>query len=146
MTVVDAKVNFTGLVTALEYCDTDIIGNFKVPRFLLGREKQVNRATAQIEFKAFIEGPIADIQRYYKRQIERQWYDPVTRKVLELSEDDSLPVRMKHVWNIVTFQDLYDLAEAVSRLWGPHGMGPLAGKLEKVWELMHWDPEELEEA
>jgi len=145
VTVVDAKVNFTGLVTALEYCDTDIVGNFNVPRFLLSREKQVNRATAQIEYKAFIEGPIADIQRYNKRQIERQWYDSITRKVLDLGEDEPLPVRVKHVWNIVAFHDLYDLAEAISKLWGSHGMGPLAGKLKKVWELMHWDPEELEE-
>jgi hypothetical protein len=145
VTVVEAKVDFTSLVTALEYCDTDIIGNFNVPRFLLSREKQVNRATAQIEFQAFIEGPIADIQRYYTRQIERQWYDPITRKALDLDEDDALPVRVKHVWNIVAFHELYDLADAVSKLWGPGGRGPLAGRLKKVWNLMHWDPEELEE-
>jgi len=145
VTVVDAKVDFTGLVTALEYCDTDIIGNFAVPRFLLSREKQVNRATAQIEFQAFMEGPIADLQRYFKRQIERQWYDPITRKALDLDEDDALPVRVKHVWNIVAFHDLYEVADAVSKLWGPSGQGPLAGRLRKVWALLHWDPEELEE-
>ncbi len=145
VTIADQKIEFQGLIQSLEYLDYEIIGNFRVPRFLLSREKQVNRATAQVEFKAFIEGPITDIQRYYKRELERQWYDPITRKVLSLKEDDPLPVRVKHLWNLVLFEDITDLAAAIAQLWGSNGMGPLGGKLEKVWELMHWNPDELEE-
>ena len=42
--VYNLEPNLAGLVATLEYCDTDIIGNFRIPRFLLGREKSVNRA------------------------------------------------------------------------------------------------------
>lgn len=58
---------------------------------------------------------------------------------------EPLPVRVKHRWNPVRGADIYAMAEAASKLWGSHGMGPLGGKLEKIWELMGWDPAELEE-
>ena len=137
--VVDLKPDISALIDALEYCDYEIIGNFRIPRFLLGREKQVNRATAEMEFKAFIDGPIADIQRYLGRQIESQWYDSIIRRELGLAD---LPVRVKHVWNPITGEDFYQLAQAVAQLWG-QGKGPIAGYGKKVWELMGWDPSEL---
>ena len=141
--VVDNKPDIAGLVQALEYCDYEIIGNFRVPRFLLGREKQVNRATAEKEFEAFIDGPIADIQRYYKREVERQWYDPIIKKELSLAEDAPLPVRVKHVWNPITSEDFLALAGAVAQLWGG-GLGPIGGNRKKVWTLMNWDLSEIE--
>jgi len=142
--IVEQSPNLPGLIQALEYCDYEIIGNFRVPHFLIGREKQVNRATAEIEFKAFVDGPIADIQRYYKREIERQWYDPIVRRELSLGEDASLPVRVKHIWNPITSEDFIQLSQAVSQLWGG-GLGPIGGNRRKVWELMRWDLSELEE-
>ncbi len=40
--------------------------------------------------------------------------------------------------------DVYEMAKAVSALWGSHGMGALSGRLDKAWEMMGWDPSELE--
>ncbi len=141
--VVDLKPDVPGLIQALEYCDYEIIGSFRVPRFLLGREKQVNRATAEMEFRAFIDGPVADIQRYIGRQVERQWYDRIIRRELGIGEDTVLPIRVKHVWNPASSEDFYQLAQAVTQLWGS-GLGPIGGNREKAWQLMHWDPSELE--
>ena len=87
------------------------------------------------------------IQRYLKREVERQWYDRWIRKILE-DEDvltEPLPVQVKHRWNPVRTMDVYAMADAAAKLWGSHGMGSLGRNLEKIWELMGWDPGELEE-
>jgi hypothetical protein len=59
-----------------------ITANFGIPRFLLGRPIE-NRATAYAELEAYVAGPIAHIQRYLKREMERQWYDRWTAKILQ---------------------------------------------------------------
>jgi hypothetical protein len=119
------------------------MGDFKTPRFLLNREKQLNRATSEKEFEAYINGVIAEIQRYFKREVERQWYDRQVHRILGIDDGDPLPIRVKHVWNPITVEDFYEMADAVSKLWGVQGGGPLGGRLDKVWDLMHWDKKEL---
>ena len=59
--VVDLKPDISGLIQALEYCDYEVVGNFRIPRFLIGREKQVNRATAEMEFKVFVDARVKHI-------------------------------------------------------------------------------------
>lgn len=145
VTPVELKSDLPGLMTTLDYLDFEIIGNFKVPRFLIGREKAVNRATAYAELEAYRDGPITNIQRYFKRAIEDQWYDPQTRRTLGLKPDDPLPVYVKHRWNPISVADFYQQAQAVSQLWGNLGQGPIGGNLRKVWDLMGWDPSELKE-
>jgi hypothetical protein len=90
---------------------------------------------------------VAHIQRYFKREVERQWYDRLAREVLlgEGVVGEEMPVRVKHVWNPVRAADVYEMAKAVAALWGSHGMGALSGRLEKVWEMMGWPEEELSE-
>jgi len=143
-TPIELKIDIPGLIQALEYCDFEILGNFKVPRFLVGREKQVNRATAYAELEAYRDGPVASIQRYFKREIERQWYDPQVRRILNLKPKEPLPVYIKHRWNPISVADFYEMARAVAELWGNLGQGPIGGKYDKVWQLMGWDPSELE--
>jgi hypothetical protein len=145
-TVVDIIPDITGLNEMLERLEQAIVANFGTPRFLLGRPIE-NRATAFAELEAYIQGTINSIQRYLKREVERQLYDPWTRLILaeEKKNSDPLPVRVKHRWNPVRAADVYAMADAASKLWGSHGMGALGGKLEKIWELMGWDPSELEE-
>jgi hypothetical protein len=36
------------------------------------------------------------------------------------------------------------MADAAAKLWGSYGSGPVGGRLEKIWDLMGWDPAELE--
>jgi len=144
-TPVDLKSDIPGLIQSLEYLDFEIIGNFRVPKFLIGREKQVNRATAYAELEAYRDGKVADVQRLLRREIENQWYDRQVRRILGLLDPKKpLPVLVKHRWNPISVADFYQQAQAVSQLWGNLGQGPLGGNLKKVYELMGWDPSELE--
>jgi len=106
-----------------------------------------NRATAYAELEAYVRGPVTHVQRYFKREVERQWYDRLAREALleEGVVGEDLPVRVKHRWKPVRVSDVYEMAKAVSALWGSHGMGALSGRLEKAWEMMGWDPSELGE-
>ncbi len=143
--VVPLSPDIRGLVELLDRLDQAIIANFAVPRLLLGRPVE-NRATAYAELEAYINGPIAHIRRYLKREVERQWYQRWTRWILSERglDAESPPVMVKHRWRPLRLRDLYEVMRGVSLLWG-RGEGPLAGRLEKVWELLGWDPSELGE-
>lgn len=143
--VVPLSPDIRGLVELLDRLDQAIIANFAVPRLLLGRPVE-NRATAYAELEAYIHGPIAHIRRYLKREVERQWYQRWARWILgERGLDaENPPVVVKHRWRPLRLRDLYEMMRGVSLLWG-RGEGPLAGRLEKVWELLGWDPSELGE-
>ena len=148
-TVVNLSPDIQGLCRLLEKLEEAISANFGVPRFLLGKPVE-NRATAYAELESYFEGTVAHIQRYLKREVERQWYDRWTRQALledgvKLVENEPLPINVKHRWNPVTATDVYQMADAAAALYGSHGMGPLGRKLEKVWEMMGWDPSELME-
>jgi hypothetical protein len=145
-TVVDITPDIKGLNEMLERLEQAVIANFGTPRFLLGKPIE-NRATAYAELEAYTQGQIASIQRYLKREVERQLYDSWTRTLLAEKKmlTDPLLVKVKHKWNPVRAADVYAMAEAASKLWGSHGIGPIGGKHRKVWELMGWDPSELEE-
>ena len=143
--VVPLSPDIRGLVELLDRLDQAIIANFAVPRLLLGRPVE-NRATAYAELEAYIHGPIAHIRRYLKREVERQWYQRWTRWILSERglDAESPPVMVKHRWRPLRLRDLYEMMRGISLLWG-RGEGPLAGRLEKVWELLGWDPSELGE-
>lgn len=143
--VVPLSPDIKGLVELLDRLDQAIIANFAVPRLLLGRPVE-NRATAYAELEAYINGPIAHIRRYLKREVERQWYQRWTRWILSERglDAESPPVMVKHRWRPLRLRDLYEMMRGISLLWG-RGEGPLAGRLEKVWELLGWDPSELGE-
>jgi hypothetical protein len=146
-TVIDISPDIEGLSRLLSHLEQAIVGNFGTPRFLLGRPIE-NRATAYAELEAYVQGTIASSQRYLKREIERQWYDRWTAKALsdegvKIPDGEDLPVRIKHRWNPVVASDIYEMAKAVAILWGG-GSGPIGGKPEKAWEMMGWDPAELE--
>jgi len=146
--VVNLTPDIKGLKGLKEDLDQEIIGNFGTPRFLLGRPIE-NRATAYAELEAYVSGPLTHIQRFFKREIEAQWYDRWTRKILE-DEDKAVPedkqprVLVKHRWNKIRTVDLIEWAKAVAILWS-RGDGPLGGRHKKVWDLMGWPEEELEE-
>jgi len=143
--VVDMKVDVEKLLKSLAECNDDIIGNFEVPRFLLNRLAEINRATAFAQLKAFAEGPINDIQRYLKREVERQWYEPLIRKILNIGEDQELPVLLKHEWTPLTTEDIIEWLNAVSNAYA-EGQGFIDRK--KGYQILqgfgYFDPKELE--
>ena len=117
--VIDQKPAVDKLVAVLDAVDMDIIGNFRVPRFLLGREKQFNRATAFAEGALFLQGPIADIQKYVAREVERQWYYMLTVQYFKKRgvKEQDIKVKVKHQWNPITMNDWVEQAQTWVQLF-----------------------------
>ena len=113
---VDLSPRLSGLVQVLEAVDQDVIGNFKVPRFLLGREKQFNRATAFAEAQLFLQGSIKDIQKWLAREVERQWYNMLTALWFKKHGGD-VAVKVKHVWRPISIADWVEQAQTWSLLF-----------------------------
>jgi len=149
--VLDMKPDTEGLVSLLDKMDERIIGNFGTPKFLVGKPIE-NRATAYAELEAFVEGPVSFIQRYFKREIERQWYDPLTEQIILKRENlpqsafqskKTVPVVLKHRWNPIRTADVLELYNAVTNLYG-QGMGVVDRKT--AWDLLGLPKERFEEA
>jgi len=148
--VVDMKPDLDKLVNVLHELDYQIIRSFGVPRFLVGYEQEVNRATALQVIGSFIDGPVKDDQRWLKRNTEAQWYDPLTKKWLirnqKMNENGDPPVHVIHQPRELQYEDWLDLMKAVSD-------AKIAGwiKDKKCFEIMQrgrstqFKPEEVEE-
>jgi hypothetical protein len=136
--VVHITPDIAGLNILLGKLEEAIISGLGTPRLLLGRRVE-NRATAYAELEAYVDGVVGSIQRYLRREVERQWNARIAHAVGSDAE-------VKHVWNPVRAVDIYALAGSVASLYGSHGSGAIGGHPEKVWELMGWDLEELEDA
>jgi hypothetical protein len=128
--IVDLKPNLENLIATLEYLDQAIIANFQVPRFLLGREKEVNRATAYAELEAFIKGPIQETQRWIKRELEAQWYNRLTEKFFKEKNE----VKIRHIWRAIQTSDFIELLRSVAQAYDK-GQGFLPK--EKAFELLN---------
>ncbi|MEM2577137.1 MAG: ATP phosphoribosyltransferase regulatory subunit [Candidatus Bathyarchaeia archaeon] len=133
--IVDLKPNIENLIATLEYLDQTIISAFQVPRFLLGREKEVNRATAYAELESFIHGPIRETQRWIKRELEAQWYNRLVKKFYGVKEAPQVKVR--HIWKPIQTSDFIELLRSVAQAYGK-GEGFLSK--EKALELLNLSP------
>lgn len=100
--IVDLKPDLQGLIRAWEMADTEIMGNWQMPKAVFSREKTTTKATLNAALNAMYEGPIEGVQRFFKREIERQWYDRIVRKELKL---DPKEYAVKHIWNPVIIYD-----------------------------------------
>lgn len=142
----DLKPDLEQLLAASDKLERRILGNFKVPRFLLNIEKELNRATAEKELEGFVEGPVTDDQRWEKRIVEQQWYDRLTRQFLQLKPEDPLTARAVHRWRQIRVEDWLNLFDTAIKGYG-EGRGPLS--LPKFYELMRdgratkFDPQEV---
>jgi hypothetical protein len=142
----DLKPDLGQLLAASDKLERRILGSFKVPRFLLNIEAELNRATAEKELEGFVGGPVTDDQRWLKRIIESQWYDRLARQFLQLKPEDPLPVRVVHRWRQIRTEDWLNLLDEAIKGYG-EGRGPLS--LPKFYELMRdgrattFDPKEV---
>jgi hypothetical protein len=142
----DLKPDLMQLLAVSDKLERRILGSFKVPRFLLNIEKELNRATAEKELEGFVEGPLGDDQRWEKRTVEAQWYDRLTRQFLELKPDESSAARVVHRWRQIRVEDWLNLLDEAIKGYG-EGRGPLS--LPKFYELMRdgrattFDPKEV---
>jgi len=92
--VVDLKPDLGAIIRAIEKVDEEIIGNWGIPKMLLGREKTTMRASLEAALIALYDGPIGFEQLYFRRALERQWYDLIVRKM----GYDPFVYRVKHQW------------------------------------------------
>lgn len=129
----DIKPDLSQLLGVSDKLERRILGSFKVPRFLLNIEKELNRATAEKELEGFVEGPVTDDQRWLKRIVEAQWYDRLTRQFLGLKPDEPLPVRVVHRWRQIRVEDWLALIDAATKGYG-EGLGLLSKP--KAYELL----------
>jgi len=142
----DLKPDLGQLLAVSDKLERRILGSFKVPRFLLNIEAELNRATAEKELEGFVGGPVTDDQRWLKRIIETQWYDRLARQFLQLKPEDPLPVRVVHRWRQIRTEDWLNMLDEAIKGYG-EGRGPLS--LPKFYELMRdgrattFDPKEV---
>jgi len=99
--VYDMKPDLNGLVRAEEKVDEEIMGNWQMPKALLSREKTMTKATLEFSLHALYAGPVAGVQRFYKRELERQWYDVIVTK---MGHDPNV-YKVKHEWNPMVLAD-----------------------------------------
>ncbi len=150
--VVDLKPDVDKLLAVMNGVERRILGNFGVPPFLLNveRERGTNRATALAELEAFVDGPITDIQRVFKRKTEDQWYGRLARQFLEgegmIAKGAPLPVAVRHKWREIRTTDWFQLIVAVTNAYA-QGMGFVDQK--KAYEMLRdgqatkFDPNEI---
>ena len=144
----DIKPDLRQLLEVSDKLERRILGSFKVPRFLLNIEKELNRATAEKELEAFVDGAVIDDQRWLKRTVEAQWYKPLTYQFLQLKPEEAAPARVVHRWRQIRVEDWLNLLDTGIKGYG-EGMGPISKK--KFYELMRdgkatsFDPEELKQ-
>lgn len=143
-TIVHMDVNFSGLTTLMDKLEESILRAFGTPKFLLGKPVET-RATAYAELEAYVQGPIANIQRYFKRELEAKWYDLLTRLALKEMgvQGDELPVCVKHVWHPIRAADIYEMGKTVAQLYGD-GMGILEQFPDIAFDMMGFDKKYLE--
>jgi len=147
--VVEFRINLEGLVQLMDKLEEGVIRAYGTPRFLINKTPE-NRATAYVEFEAYVEGVIKPNQRYFKRVLESEmWYDRLTRLAMEehgekIAAGVALPVKVKQNFKPVKASDIYAMATAVAGLYG-NGMGILAKYPEFAFDMMGWDKKALQD-
>jgi len=96
----DASANTGDLMSIADKMEKMIIGNFKVPAPLLGREEEANMATLLGKIRLFIAGPIKQQRRWLEKTLKRQWYE---RNLQTLSEGKTI---LEHAVLEVEFQPI----------------------------------------
>jgi hypothetical protein len=92
--VIDLKPDLMAIIRSIEKCDEEIIGNWGIPKTLLGREKTTTRATLDAALLALYQGPVGWEQLFMRRNLEKQWYDNIVRSMGQ----DPFVYRVKHQW------------------------------------------------
>jgi hypothetical protein len=137
-TVIQSSPDLNNLIRAIQLQDEDIIGNYGIPKALLSREKTEARATLEFSIKSFYESSISMEQQYLKRQLEKQWYDPMVKS---LGYADK--IRIRHEWRPI-LDPASDLIVALTRAYDS---GIISGDeffRRLGWELDRATPDVIE--
>ena len=126
--------DLNNLIRAMEKQDEEIIGNYGIPKALLSREKTMARATLEFSIRAFYESTIAGEQAYLKRQLEKQWYDPIVEL---LGYEDK--IRIRHEWKPI----LDPASDLIIALVRAYDAGIFGG--EEFFRRLGWELDRAEE-
>jgi len=96
----------------------EIVTQFGTAPFLVN-QLSANYATATMEYDGFINGTVADLQRFLKRELEVQWYPLLmecfyagNEKEFALAKSE---VKIKHVWNpakkLMSLKEMVEVAD-----------------------------------
>ena len=144
------KTDLAGMMNLEKLKGEQIIAQFGTAPFLVN-QLSANFATAQVEFEAYISGPITDLQRFLKRALESDWYAPLMQKLIPSKEDYAVAageVRIKHVWRPAKkLTNPLEMVTLANTLWDKGmglcgenavlvaetaGLAELAGELQKL--------------
>jgi len=152
--IYDMKPDLNGLVRAEEKVDEEIMGNWQMPKALLSREKTMTKATLEFSIQALYAGPVAGVQRFFKRELERNFYDNIVKK---MGYDPEIYV-VKMIWNPLVLADaslIRALTEAVSKgvlsqqqmfdILGWKGLKPVEMTVSQPREREVPEPDDLDE-
>ena len=117
--------DFTGLMNTVEKLESIIFKTLQVPQFMVQSESAANRATAIQSATQFLNGIVADDQRWLSDILQEQWYDPFLKENLntlktsegtETLEGQELPFHIRRVYNQAKASEFVDLATSVVAL------------------------------
>ncbi len=140
--VVKMEPNLTGIMEVGKLIDEDIIGYFRVPPFVLGRHREVNRATAYTQLDNWINGDITDLQRKKRRQVDAQWNDYLTIQFLNLKDKktfEELDYRACLVWNSIKIVDFVETGATLASLKGSDAI-----TMQEVYRILGLNPADIE--
>jgi hypothetical protein len=139
--VIDTKPNLQGIMQVGEYLDLDIIGYFRIPPFILGRHREVNRATAYTQLDQWINGDITDLQRTLRRLIDDNWNDYLARQFLKLTPEqyEELDYRPKLVWNPIKMIDFIETGQTAAALKASDSITQ-----REVYRILSLNPADIE--
>ena len=109
----DLKPNIDGIVKLIDTFERLIIGNQTVPAALLGREEDSNYATLIGKIRLFIAGPIAQDREWLGNIIDRQWYNPLLKK---LFPEEAKIIKIKTEFEPIITESWVDNIDALQKL------------------------------
>jgi len=111
----DASANTSDLMSIAEKMEQMIIGNYKVPAPLLGREEEANMATLLGKIRLFIAGPIKQQRRWLEKALKRQWYER-NLQTLNLGDEIMNEVTLEVEFEPIIIESWVDNVDALQTL------------------------------
>jgi len=125
----DLNPDYDGIMEMVDSLESKIFKTLHVPQFLVQSEDMANMATANKSASLFIDGIISHDQEWMSNILWKQWYEPLLRREMETSKEEkktddpqkdfeSLPFKIKRIWDKPTVEEFTELADALSKLKG----------------------------
>lgn len=110
----DTEPKVAELVELIDKIERDIIGNFKIPGGLLGREADQTRATMLGKIRLFLSGPVQNDRQRIGEMLREQWYE---RNLIDLGYGKILDqVDIEVTFEPIIIESWMDNVESMQKL------------------------------